>query len=159
MLLAAACRILPRERWKVFVVSPRTLLRWHRELVRRKLTYRPGAGRTTTRSGYRRSHRQTSQGEPPVGLPQDPGRAAEGPRPGVRHVHPNAAPSVPLGPSPRRGGPSWSELLDPGQWNLGIDFFAVETAWLRTPHVPFGIELGSRRAHILASPGTRSRRG
>lgn len=46
MLLAAASRILPRERWNVFIVSPRTLLRWHRDLVRRKWTYR---GRTLRR--------------------------------------------------------------------------------------------------------------
>jgi putative transposase len=38
MLLAAASRILPRERWNVFIVTPRTVLRWHRELVRRKWT-------------------------------------------------------------------------------------------------------------------------
>ncbi len=30
-----------------------------------------------------------------------------------------------------------------------MDFFCVETAWLRTLHVLFGIELGSRRLHIL----------
>ena len=42
MLLAAASRILPRERWNVFIVTPRTVLRWHRELVRRKWTYRRG---------------------------------------------------------------------------------------------------------------------
>src|SRR6266511_4865652 len=40
MLLAAASRILARHRWKAFVVTPRTLLRWHRNLVRRKWTYR-----------------------------------------------------------------------------------------------------------------------
>jgi hypothetical protein len=42
MLLAAASLVLPRHRWKAFVVTPRTLLRWHRELVRRKWTYRRG---------------------------------------------------------------------------------------------------------------------
>src|SRR6266542_1735125 len=45
-VLAAFSRMLPRERWASFVVSPRTLLRWHRGLVRRKWTYgrtgRPG---------------------------------------------------------------------------------------------------------------------
>ena len=40
ILFAAASRVLPRSRWKAFVVSARTLLRWHRELVRRKRTYR-----------------------------------------------------------------------------------------------------------------------
>src|SRR5437773_697376 len=38
--LAAAGRILPRDRWASFLVTPQTLLRWHRELVRRKWTYR-----------------------------------------------------------------------------------------------------------------------
>jgi putative transposase len=40
VLLAAASELLPRERWSVFLVSPQTLLRWHRELVARKWTYR-----------------------------------------------------------------------------------------------------------------------
>src|SRR6266568_2904469 len=38
-LLAAASRVLPRDRWTSFMVTPGTLLRWHRELVRRKWTY------------------------------------------------------------------------------------------------------------------------
>jgi hypothetical protein len=40
VLLAAASTLLPRDRWTVFLVSPQTLLRWHRELVRRKWSYR-----------------------------------------------------------------------------------------------------------------------
>src|SRR5436190_13541222 len=35
-VLAALHRALPRERWAAFLVRPQTLLRWHRELVRRK---------------------------------------------------------------------------------------------------------------------------
>src|SRR5918996_1605628 len=34
--LAAAARRLPRVRWERFLVTPKTLLRWHRELVRLK---------------------------------------------------------------------------------------------------------------------------
>jgi hypothetical protein len=34
-LLSMLARLLPRERWGVFLVTPATLLRWHRELVRR----------------------------------------------------------------------------------------------------------------------------
>src|SRR6266702_8915734 len=41
VLLAPASRALPRQRWtSLFLVTPKTLLRWHRELVRRKWTYR-----------------------------------------------------------------------------------------------------------------------
>jgi len=39
ILLAAASRLLPRELWRCFPVSPQTVLRWHRDLVRRKWTY------------------------------------------------------------------------------------------------------------------------
>jgi putative transposase len=39
MLLATLARLLPRERWALFLVTPATLLRWHRELVRRRWTY------------------------------------------------------------------------------------------------------------------------
>src|SRR6266498_3766376 len=38
-LLAVAARALPRDRWASLCVTPQTLLRWHRELVRRKWTY------------------------------------------------------------------------------------------------------------------------
>src|SRR6266498_3164469 len=38
-VMAAASRILPRERWVSFIVTPQTILRWHREVVRRKWTY------------------------------------------------------------------------------------------------------------------------
>jgi putative transposase len=39
MVLAVLARLLPRERWPVFLVTPGTLLRWHRELVARRWTY------------------------------------------------------------------------------------------------------------------------
>jgi hypothetical protein len=44
-LLAALSRLLPRDRWGAFFVTPATLLRWHRELVANRWTYphrRPG---------------------------------------------------------------------------------------------------------------------
>src|SRR5207244_8832516 len=40
VFLSAAARMLPRERRSSFLVTPATLLRWHRELVKRKWTYR-----------------------------------------------------------------------------------------------------------------------
>jgi hypothetical protein len=41
MLLAALAKLLPRERWAVFLVTPATLLRWHRQLIVRRWTYPP----------------------------------------------------------------------------------------------------------------------
>jgi putative transposase len=40
LFLTAASRLLPRDRWSAFLVTPQTLLRWHRQLVRRKWTFR-----------------------------------------------------------------------------------------------------------------------
>ena len=45
VLLAALGQLLPRKRRRSFLVEPATLLRWHRDLVRRRWTYagrRPG---------------------------------------------------------------------------------------------------------------------
>jgi hypothetical protein len=55
VFLAALSRVLPRERWAAFFVTPATVLRWHRELVARKWTYlRKRPGRPSTRAEVRR---------------------------------------------------------------------------------------------------------
>ncbi len=44
IVLATLAKLLPRDRWPIFLVNPSTLVRWHRELVRRRWTY-PTMGR------------------------------------------------------------------------------------------------------------------
>src|SRR2546425_8887366 len=39
LILATLAKLLPREHWSAFLVTPATLLRWHRERVRRRWTY------------------------------------------------------------------------------------------------------------------------
>jgi hypothetical protein len=39
VLLAALSRMLPRAHWNAFMVTPATLMRWHRELIARRWTY------------------------------------------------------------------------------------------------------------------------
>src|SRR6266498_4618509 len=55
VVLAAASRVIARDRWGLFLVRPQTLLRWHRELVRRKWIYqrRAKSGRPAIGDGVR----------------------------------------------------------------------------------------------------------
>jgi putative transposase len=49
-------------------------------------------------------------------------------------------------PAPRRGGPSWREFIRAhAAAMIAIDFFTIETVFLRTIYVIVFIELGSRR--------------
>ena len=56
LFLAAASLHLARETWRAFLVTPRTVLRWHRELVRRKWSRGPGrrpGPRWTPKTGHK----------------------------------------------------------------------------------------------------------
>jgi putative transposase len=112
MLLAWLARLLPRERWKVFLVTPATLLRWQREMVAGRWTY-PLTGRVRC-------------GLPEATVELVVRLARENPRWGYLRIVGEArkcgvgvsATSVRtilhghgLGPAPRRGGPSWVEFL------------------------------------------------
>jgi putative transposase len=49
MFLTAASRLLPRARWRAFIVTPATLLRWHRRLIAKRWTHPHPVGRPPMR--------------------------------------------------------------------------------------------------------------
>jgi transposase len=154
VLLSSASRILSRDRWASFMVTPGTLLRWHRELVRRKWTYatnrRPG--RPPTAPEVRELVVRMARENPRWGAPRIRGELLKlGIFIGATTIR-MLLRSAGLGPAPRRRGPSWSEFL--GAQARGIvacDFFAVETIWLRTLYVLVFIEAHTRRIFLTCS--------
>ena len=53
MFLAAASRLVPRAKWRSFIVTPATLLDWHRRLVARHWTDAAGRGRPSVHRDVR----------------------------------------------------------------------------------------------------------
>ncbi len=149
--MSALSRVLPRDRWSSFVVRPQTLLRWHRELVRRKWTYRhrsPG-GRPQVASDVQELILRMGRENPRWGCLRIKGELAKlGIRASATAIRTLLRRNG-LGPAQRRAGPSWSEFLRSQACGiLATDFFTVETAWLRTLYVFFAIELQTRRVHL-----------
>lgn len=155
VLLAAASRVLPRDRWVAFLVTPATLLRWHRELVRRKWTYRRTGrpGRRPTDPELRALIQRLARENPRWGCVRMEGELRKlGIRVGATTIR-SLLRTARLGPAPRRTGPTWTEFLGAqADGIIACDFFTVETAWLRTLYVLVFIGLGSRRIHV--SPST-----
>src|SRR5437867_1785963 len=77
-LLAALARLLPPRRRHGLVVTPQTLLRWHRELVRRNWTQpRRSRGRPPVDDRISQLVLRFAREEPGLGLPADRRRVAE----------------------------------------------------------------------------------
>jgi transposase InsO family protein len=151
MVLAVLARWLPRERWSVFLVTPATLLRWHRELVARRWTYRHTG--------------QGQRGLAPEVVDLVVRMARENPRWGYLRIVGEcrklgvrvSATSVrrilrrhKLEPAPRRTGPSWTAFLRAQAGGmLACDFLTVETVGLTRLYVLFVVELDRRRVHLV----------
>src|SRR6266511_2098627 len=131
-VLAAASGMLPRERWSVFLVSPQTLLRWQRELVRRKWTYRRRrAGRPPPEPDVRELILRLARENPRWGCVRIQGELRKlGVGAGATTIR-TLLRQAGVGPAPRRTGPSWSEFLRAqAQGIVACDFFTVETVSL-----------------------------
>jgi len=149
VFLAAASRLLPRTSWRSFVVTPTTLLRWHRRLVARRWTYPGRVGRPRIGGEIRELVLRLARENPRwgyqriVGELRGLGVAVSATT--VRELLKNAG----LGPVSERTGLSWREFLRAQAHSMrAVDFFTVETVWLQRLYVLFFIELGSRRVHL-----------
>ena len=138
-LLAAFSRVLPRRAWGSFVVTPATLLRWHRELVARRWTYphrRPG--RPATAAEVRELVVRLARENPGWGYRRMQGELL---RLGVRI----AASTVwtilreaGIEPAPKRLEMTWAEFLRRQAASiLECDFLTVETLFLKRFYVLF----------------------
>ncbi len=155
--LAAASRAPCRERWASFIVTPQTLLRWHRQLVRRKWTYRWRApGRPPLDAETTKLIIHLGRGNPRWGCVRIQGELRKlGIRVGASTIRRILRRSG-LGPAPRRTGPTWSEFLRAqGRGVVACDLFTVETVFLKTLFVLFFIELSSRRVHLAGATSRR----
>jgi putative transposase len=137
------------------VVSPKTLVRWHRELVRRKLSYQQRrVGRPPFDPRVRELVIRLGRENPRWGCVRIQGELRKlGIRVGATTVRAILR-AAGVGPTPRRDGRSWSEFLRvQAHAIIAGDFFTVETVWLRTLYVLFWIEHGSRRVRLAAVTG------
>ena len=151
-VLAALAQLLPRSHLRrlQLIVSPRTVLRWHADLVRRQWAYsRRTPGRPRTAPAVRALILEMARDNPGWGY-----RRIHGELTGLGY---KLAPSTVwqilkdagIDPAPQRSGQAWRAFLDAqAKTILAADFFHVDTVFLRRLYVLFFIEHGTRRVHL-----------
>jgi putative transposase len=149
LLAAAACH-LPRSSRGVLLMTPRTLLRWHQGLVRRKWRQAAGQrGRPSLPAEVRELVLRLARENPRWGHRRICGELAKlGFRVSPTSIRRLLA-SARLEPAPRRSGPSWREFLHTQAASIvACDFFTVESAFLRRYYALFFIAHSSRRVWL-----------
>ena len=150
-VLATLAKLLSRDRWGVFLVTPSTLLRWHRSLVARSWTdpRRGGSAPNALEEEVVNLVVRLARENPRWGYLRIVGEcrklgvtvSATAVRKLLRRHR--------LGPAPRTTGPSWSEFLRAqAAGTLSCDFFHVDTVALRPLYVLFFIDLDRRMVYL-----------
>ncbi len=133
------------------IVEPETILKWHRDLVRRKWTHQK-----KNSGGRPRTAREIEQLVLRLARENDWGNGKiEGKliKLGYKisdETVGNILKRYAIPPAPeRRPSPSWRHLMSHYKDQiLACDFFTVETLFLKTIYVLIFIELGTRRVHF-----------
>jgi transposase InsO family protein len=149
-VLAVLARALPRAQWSTFLVTPGTILRWHRRLVTRKWTQpSPRGGRPPLVEHVVALILRLARENPRWGYRRIQGELK---KLGIR-VSATSIRTVLLGnglrPAPRRASVTWRAFLRAQASGIvATDFFTVETLRLTTLYVLFFIELGTRQVRL-----------
>jgi putative transposase len=149
-VLAGLARLLPRPVWRGLLVQPTTLLRWHRDLVRRRWTYPHRRGRPGVALEIRALVLRLARENPTWGYRRIHGELCHlGYRIGASTVW-TILHRAGVAPAPVRSAVSWRQFLrTQAKGVLAVDFFTVDTVFLKRLYVLFVIEVATRRVHVL----------
>jgi putative transposase len=131
-VLAGLARLLPRPVWRGLFVRPATLLRWHRDLVRRRWTYPHRRGRPALAAELRELVLRLARENPAWGYRRIHGELSRlGYGAGASTVW-TILRRAGVDPAPKQLAVSWRQFLR-AQANgvLAVDFFTVDTVFLR----------------------------
>lgn len=148
--LALLSRILPRVRWSAFVVTPDTLVGWHRQMVRRRWTYANAPkGRPPIAQDVQALIVRLAEENPPWGYQRIQGELARlGCRVSASSVRRILA-AHGIKPAPQRQATTWRAFLrSQAAGIVACDFFSVDTVFLTRLYVLFFIEVGTRRVWL-----------